>query len=94
MREAGGNFDVKRNSLNEFVRDELNWWLESTPKAMAYILLPEVNFIINTDASESGWRATNNISPNGGIWDKNDKEYHINYLELKAIYLAIKAYRN
>ena len=31
------------------------------------------------------------ISPTGGIWDKKDKEYHINYLELKAIYLAIKA---
>ena len=94
MREAGGNFDVKRNSLNEFVRDELNWWLESTPKAMAYTLLPEVNFIINTDASESGWRTTNNISPDGGIWDKNDKEYYINCLELTAIYLAIKANRN
>ena len=61
---------------------------------MADILLPEVDFIINTDTSESGWGATNNISPTGGIWDKKDKEYHINYLELKAIYLAIKAYRS
>ena len=50
---------------------------------MADILLPEVDFIISTDASEYG-----------GIWNKNDKEYHFNYLELKAIYLAMKAYRN
>ena len=54
LRKAGGNFDVKINSLNEFVKDELNWWLESIPKAMADMLLPEVDFIINTDASESG----------------------------------------
>ena len=29
LRKAGGNFDVKINSLNELVKDELNWWLES-----------------------------------------------------------------
>ena len=63
-------------------------------KSYGDILLPEVEFIINTDASEPGWGATYNISPTGGIWDKKDKEYHINYLELKAIYLAIKAYRS
>ena len=54
LRKAGGNFDVKINSLNEFVKDELNWWLESIPKAMADIILPEVDFKINADASESG----------------------------------------
>ena len=53
---------------------------------MANILLPEVDFIINADANESGWGANNNINPTGGIWDKKDKEYHINYLELKSIY--------
>ena len=61
MRNAGGNFDVKISSLNEFVKDELNWWLESTLKAMADILLPEVDFLINTDTSESGWGVTDNI---------------------------------
>ena len=25
LRKAGGNFDVQINSLNEFVKDELNW---------------------------------------------------------------------
>ena len=54
MRQAGSNFDVKINLLNEFVKDELNWWLESIPKAMADIILPEVDFKINADASESG----------------------------------------
>ena len=74
MRKAGGNFDVKINSLNEFVKDELNWWLESIPKAMADILLPEVDFTINADSSETGRRTANNISPTGGIWDKKYKE--------------------
>ena len=62
LRKAGGNFDVKINSLNEFVKDDLYWWLESIPKAMADILVPEVDFVINTDATESGWGATNSIS--------------------------------
>ena len=43
--------------------------LESKPKAVADIQLPEVDFIISTDASESDWWDTNNISP-GGIWGK------------------------
>ena len=94
MRKSGGNFDVKINSLNEFIKDELNWWLESISKAMDDILLPEVNFIIDTDASESGWGATDNISLLEEYGTKKDKEYHINYLKLKAIYLAIKAYRS
>ena len=71
LKKACDNFDVKINSLNEFVKDELNWWLEFIPKAMVDILLPEVDFIINTDASESGCGATNNTSPTGVIWDKN-----------------------
>ena len=74
LRQAGSNFDVKINLLNEFVKDELNWWLESIPKAMADILLPEVDFTINADSSETGRRAANNISPTGGIWDKKYKE--------------------
>ena len=94
LRKAGGNFDVKINLLNEFVKDELNWWLESIPKAMADILLPEVDFIINTDASESGWGATNKYKPYWRNMGEKDKEYQINYLELKAIYFAIKAYRS
>ena len=37
LRKAGGNLDVKINSLNEFVKDELNWWLESIPKLITDI---------------------------------------------------------
>ena len=54
MRKAGSNCDFKINLLDEFVKDELNWWLASIPKAMADIILPEVDFKINADASESG----------------------------------------
>ena len=62
LRKVGGNFDVKINSLNEFVKDDLYWWLECIPKAMADILVPEVDFVINTDATEFGWGATDSIS--------------------------------
>ena len=32
------------------------------------------------------------MNPTEGIWSEHCKLYHINYLELKAIHLAIKAY--
>ena len=46
---------------------------------------------ITTAASHKGWGATDGHSPTGGRWGLSEKT-HINVLELKAAFLAIKAY--
>ena len=48
--------------------------------------------MIHTDASKSGWGATDGNNTKGEKWLEN-QEYHINYLELKAIFLAVRAYQ-
>ena len=48
--------------------------------------------MIHTDSSEIGWRATAGKNPAGGKWIE-EKRSHINYLERKAISLAVKSYR-
>ena len=46
--------------------------------------------VVTTDASRSGWGATHEGRTAMGLWTQSMEDYHINYLELKAIYLALK----
>ena len=71
---------------------ESQWWLKEIPKACTNIHLPKVDFVIHTDASQTGWGATDGNNPTGGKWLEN-QGYHINYLELKAIFLAVRVYQ-
>lgn len=41
------------------VIEEINWSLGANSGSIRSINKPEINFVVNTDASESGWRATN-----------------------------------
>ena len=47
--------------------------------------------MIYTDASPEGWGASYGNTATGGAWLPDEKILHINVLELKAIFLALKA---
>ena len=55
------------------------------PNAINNINIPQVDSEVSTDASESGWGATDGVKPIWGIWPTPDKANHINFLELLAI---------
>ena len=93
LKKESGNFEAKI-ALNQHMVTELQWWLDAIPKAVSDTHTPEVGFIINAGARESGWGATDGVNSTGGIWSEHYKACSINYLELKAIHLAIKAYSN
>ena len=46
--------------------------------------------VISTDASLTGWGATHEGRAVGGTWDCSLRNAHINYLELMAVFLALK----
>ena len=92
MKKESGNFEAKV-TLNQHVITDLKLWLDALPKDINDIRTPEVDFIVNADASESGSGATDVINPTGTIV-KTLQSITTNYLELKAIHLAIKAYSN
>ena len=69
--------------------NELNWWLAEIPHARRNKHLPDKDFAIHTDPCEIGWGTPDGNNRTGGKWIE-EKGYHINYLELKAIYLAVK----
>ena len=47
-----------------------------------------------TDASKEGWGAHLNESTARGSWSLPESKLHINYLELKAVFLALKEFQD
>ena len=48
--------------------------------------------IITTDASKSGWSATDQSTKIGGAWTREERTAHINLLETKAVQLALQTF--
>ena len=92
LKKFAGNFDKQISQISYKASMELHWWLKEIPKPCTNIHLPKVDFVIHTDASQTGWGATDGNNPTGGTWLENQKD-HINYSELKAIFLAVRAYQ-
>ena len=56
---------------------------------LPYTFLPS-DMTITTDASKKGWSAAHQSSQTNGRWSQKESLQHINYLELKATFLALK----
>ena len=88
------NFDFDRYmTINHKVISELNWWLDNLNSAYRPVLIPNPHVVMSTDASFQGWgfhlKSTNTRA--GGRWTVQEQMYDINYLELKAVYLSLRA---
>ena len=49
---------------------------------------PSPDMVLTSDASREGWGATCKETRTGGMWSVEERLFHINYLELKAAFLA------
>ena len=47
-----------------------------------------------SDASDNGWGAICNNQQASGFWKTEEREFHINYLEIKAAFLGLKTFAN
>ena len=50
--------------------------------------------IMSTDAFKVGWGCVINSIKTGGLWTQEESNYHINYLEMLAVYFGLKAHKN
>jgi len=79
--------------LSRGVKDDLAWWAGLASEEMgAKILSPVPSLVLESDASNMGWGATNGKDRTGGRWSLEETTHHINYLELLAIFLALKTF--
>ena len=72
----------------------LRWWLEESNVLLGQPLHPLKHALqIFTDASNEGWGAHLDDHTAWGTWSLPESKLHINHLELKAVFLALKAFR-
>lgn len=77
--------------LKSIVHPELDWWSKNLHKCNP---IKQHNFKteILTDASTTGWGAVCGSSKTSGSWSDLEKNYHINYLELKAAFFGLQCF--
>jgi hypothetical protein len=85
-----GNYEAKF-SLSSDAHTTLLWWVSNIFSLSRPIRIREPEFEIYTDASKIGWGAHMGDKHTGGHWAENELA-HINQLELKAAFLAVKSF--
>ena len=98
MKEARGNFDGPI-CLSVTARNAILWWVENTHSQFRYIDHGKYGGFLTTDSSKEGWGAVfstlpDDESPNsaGGRWTLEEKEQHMNILELKTGLMGLKTF--
>ena len=72
----------------------LKWWLEESNVITGQSLHQLKHALqISTDASKEGWGSHLNEHMARGSWSLPESKLHINYLELKAVLLALKKFQ-
>ena len=76
------------------LQPHLRWWLEESNVLLDQPLHPLKHALqIFTDASKEGWGTHLDEHTARGTWSLPDSKLHINHLELKAVFLALKEFR-
>ena len=86
-----GDYD-KTMSLSSSAKDELKWWVQNVQTAYNLISHGSPNHVLYTDASSTGWGTVFEQSYTSGHWTSLELLYHINYLELFAVYVGLLSF--
>ena len=81
--------------ISRSLHPQLQWWLQEDNVLTGQPLHPIKHAVqIFTDASKEWWGAHLNKRTARGSWSLPESKLHINYLELKAIFLALKEFQD
>ena len=81
--------------LSESSISEIQWWIDNVQKKNGKPIRPQKpTVLLQTDASLLGWGAYNKNTDTsiGGRWSRSETKNHINFLELLAIFYALKSF--
>ena len=93
LQKHNDNYECKVSTPTWCIQD-LNWWKTNIHKAVAPFKQHKYKTEIFSDASLSGWGASCNNKRIHGFWTFDEKQMHINVLELKATFLGLKTFGN
>ncbi|CAD6228482.1 GSCOCG00012047001-RA-CDS, partial [Cotesia congregata] len=78
--------------LPKYIHDDLRWWKKKIPVSFRKIRTADYQKEIFSDASLTGWGAFCDGQQARGWWKPEEKNLHINDLELRAAFLALKCF--
>ena len=79
----------------EAIAAHLDWWQNPSNMMKGADLHPKDHSIqLFTDASNEGWGAHLDQNSTKGLWSDREKRLHINVLELKAVSLALRNFKD
>ena len=79
----------------EAIAAHLDWWQNPSNVMRGADLHPKYhNIHLFTTASNEGWDAHLDQSSTKGLWSDREKRLHINVLELKAVSLALRSFKD
>ena len=85
------NYEL-RTYIPGSLKKDFDWWKTNIISGVHPILGSKYSVEIFSDASLSGWGAVCNDVEVSGFCGDSERGLHINYLELKAAFLAIKCF--
>jgi hypothetical protein len=72
---------------------DLEWWINSATNFNGrHLQISKWDLTIESDASLQDWGASSQGKSTGGPWTVEERKHHINYLELLAAFLALRAF--
>ena len=93
LQASKGNYEAALY-LSKDAKADLSWWINNVDSSFKKIVQPTPDMTLTTDASTKGWGAVYGEQKTGGPWSLEEQGFHINYLELKAIWLGLKSLCN
>lgn len=76
------------------IQQDLLWWEQKILNSYNNIRNDEFEIEIFTDASLTGWGACCGTESTHGFWRDSEKESHINFLELCAVFHGLRCFAN
>lgn len=90
LKAKAGDFEAEI-VISDKNKETIAWWIDNVELFPRSINISKPLLVIKTDSSITGWGVF--IEINGdfyqGEWLDEDKEKHINYLELKVGFIAL-----
>jgi len=91
LQNMKGDFDLWMN-VSQGIKNELQWWIDNLAHQKRRIIHANPSLVITCDASNDGWGAVCEQNEIGGRWGDLESQNHINYLELLAVFHALRSF--
>ena len=97
INSVNSDRDWKKDTiLSQDAIKDLKFWSKCTfPMPPIHFYARQIDFVLNTDASLSGWGAVlSSGETQQGSWSYSESKKHINWLELKAVFNAFVHFKD